>query len=648
MGDAESAVASTSAERRGEGTEHHRYGILLRPGDPLAPQPPNVKVALKLHQRAALHKATLMEKEGRAHYDVADPSPHLSDPYARRNIMFRGRFDIESSIGILADMVGYGKTLTALSIIANVPLDRIHRKTKDVYSYHHGHKYGHFTVTCDRPEETAGEIDGRLFIHTTLVVVPRGPVYVQWEKTVRQETNLKVLCVDSLPGIRKAMPPPGTPFEQLKAFLEGFDLVLVKSTALKTLMDYYTVPFQQEHPLQAFDRIMIDEAHDIISKMPIFGFRFIWLISATYKSLLCKGYGGKNIMSYAVRDIFVEERMNLAMLKGERDFVTQSFSVPPQQDMYYLCELPANLQAVHPFLNAGVQDRINANDIQGAIRELGGQHETESDIVAIVTRDLERDIRNKQQEIEFIQGLELGQEARDARTTTIQNELNRLQERRRCLMDRVSMLSEKTCSICYDNYSNPIILPCTHVFCGNCLLNWMRAGHVCPECRTPIQLRRLIAIVESKEDARPDASSAPEPARILSKDDTLMKLLTENPEGRFLVFSRCDHTFYRLVERLVREGISHAEMKGSTAMMMKTLQRFREGQLRVIMLNTMHAGSGIDISCATDVILFHSMGHDGVQAIGRAQRVGRTSTLRVHHLCYPNELEESQATAVNV
>ncbi len=57
-----------------------------------------------------------------------------------------------------------------------------------------------------------------------------------------------------------------------------------------------------------------------------------------------------------------------------------------------------------------------------------------------------------------------------------------------------------------------------------------------------------------------------------------------------------------------------------------------------ILLNTFHAGSGIDISFATDVIIFHSMGLYKTQAVGRAQRVGRTDKLFIHNLCYEQEM----------
>ena len=80
-------------------------------------------------------------------------------------------------------------------------------------------------------------------------------------------------------------------------------------------------------------------------------------------------------------------------------------------------------------------------------------------------------------------------------------------------------------------------------------------------------------------------------------------------------------------------------MKGSTSQMVRTLDRFRNGELKVILLNTYYAGSGIDISFATDVVIFHAMGTDRVQAIGRAQRQGRTSQLNIHTLCYPHEMD---------
>jgi SNF2 family DNA or RNA helicase len=125
----------------------------------------------------------------------------------------------------------------------------------------------------------------------------------------------------------------------------------------------------------------------------------------------------------------------------------------------------------------------------------------------------------------------------------------------------------------------------------------------------------------------------------MDKVDTLVHIISQKPNGKFLIFSRIDVAFYKIMAALEKECVTYAEIKGSTQTMMNTLERFRNGNLRVILLNTHHAGSGIDISCATDVIIFHNMKSAKVQAVGRAQRVGRTEPLHVHNLCYAHEME---------
>jgi SNF2 family DNA or RNA helicase len=128
-------------------------------------------------------------------------------------------------------------------------------------------------------------------------------------------------------------------------------------------------------------------------------------------------------------------------------------------------------------------------------------------------------------------------------------------------------------------------------------------------------------------------------AIIVSKEDQMIDIIKKKPEGRFLVFSRVDTTFGKLAHLLNSHSITHTEIKGSTTHMMRILDDFVAKRTRVIMLNTYHAGCGIDISSATDVIIYHSMPHEKIQAIGRAQRVGRTDQLTIHNLCFPNEMK---------
>jgi hypothetical protein len=457
-------------------------------------------------------------------------------------------------------------------------------------------------------------------------------VYVQWENAIKTQTTLKVLAIDNLHTIRKVMPPNTVTFEALKSFIEQYDIVLIKNTTFFTLNTYYS-----NHPtaFSAWARVMVDEAHDIIGKTPFVKFHFLWLISATYPALTHTAHGSRTNLLYAVRELFIHEYMNLILVKSVPEFVQQSFEVPDFVEHIYLCQLNRRLAAVQPFLTSSVLERVNANDIRGAIAELGGTSSTETDIVELVSKEIRKDIHNKEAEIHMYSTLMMDEDSRKQKIDSSRLELEKLKERLSSLIDRVTALDQKQCSICYDNMENPIMLDCTHVYCGKCIVGWMTTGNVCPTCRNPIRLKNLHAIVaqEDKQVCGP----GPKEMQIKSKEDTVIDVIRSKPDGKFLIFSRIDAAFWGIMEKLRSNGISFVEMKGSTSHMMRTLDSFRTGQVQVILLSTYHAGSGIDISCATDVILLHRMGTDRQQAIGRAQRQGRTTQLHVHSLLYPHE-----------
>lgn len=616
----------------------HVYGINIGADDPQHPQPDKIKIPLKPHQRACLHKAVVMEKTGKVYYNVDDPASFMDVRPYRRTATIRGQFHVQTNIGIMGDIVGFGKTFTALSLIASVPTNEIYEQKENVYSSFNRNHMGHFSATCERTTPDAVQLQ---YIRSTLVIVPRGPVFVQWERAIDSQTTLRRLSLDSLPTMRRVLPGPGTPPQRIKEFFEQYDIVLIKNTSMRTFLDFYNVPYQDQHPVTVWERIMVDEAHDILCKIPILCFKFLWLISATYQSILDRSYGTRSQLSFVARDVLTDERVNLCLVKGQEDFVKMSFDIPEPIEHYYMCNMQRELAAVHPFLSPNVQERLNANDIAGAIRELGGSDETESSLVTLVTREIEREISNKERERGYIESLDIGDEQREHRLMMVDTELTRLTEKRQLLIDRVSALSEKMCSICCENFHNPIMLACTHFFCGNCLIRWMRMGteKQCPECRAPINSQQLIAIVNQKSEASTSRVQTNAPK---SKEDTLMDII-RSKDGKFLVFTAIDAGFWSLMAKLTEARITFAEMKGTTSHMMRVLSDFKEGRIKVILLNTYYAGSGIDMSFASDVVLFHTMGVERIQAVGRAQRQGRTEPLHIHNLCYPHEMHQSNS-----
>jgi SNF2 family DNA or RNA helicase len=619
------------------------YGLEITSESPRCAQPEKIKKLLKPHQLACLYKATLMENIGTVNYNIVRNDDFSSEESYMENIK------VSTNIGILGDIVGYGKTLTALAIVAHNPTDNIHKNNLKTYSFYSSRAYNYLTAVC----EVKKAPDMRKMLNSTLIIVPKGPVYVQWEKTMKESTTLKYLAIDSLLFIKKNLPEFKNDNEdEIINYFNQYDVVLIKNTTLCKLIDAYNKT-HIENFINRWKRVIIDECHDIINKVNIFGYLYIWLISGTYENM-CRGISASSYTQYGnIKDVLKVHHMKYFLVKCNRDFVKESFSVPPIIEKYYLCKMSQYLKAIKNYISNNVLERINANDISGAIRELGGKNETEEGIVKLICEDMNKSIFNKQKEREYVSGLDIPDDVKENKLKVIDGDLAILEGKLKDLTERISEIDKKTCPICLDNIIHPIILDCTHIFCGACLINLFQHESLrnqvkkCPECRAEIKSTdKLTAIVPKKSEEDMSSSQYAENEGkyslvgngSLSKEDTLIEIIKNNSEGKFIVFSRVD-AFTKIMDLLRANNLTYDSLKGHTGHMMKVLENFRSGKTNVILLTTQYAGSGIEISCATDVVILHSMAVDKQQAIGRAQRVGRTCSLNVHNLCYEHEME---------
>ena len=621
------------------------YDIELDSNSLRSGQPNKIKKILKPHQLACLYKAIYMENVGSITYQNNSHNRNAN----LRNIP--NTIKISTNIGIIGDIVGYGKTLTALSIIAHNPLDNIHINTTKVHSFHSTKAYNYFTAVT----ENVNLPNLNNMINSTLIIVPRGPVYVQWEKTLKESTTLKYIAIEDLNFIKKHMPSVSNKENSERDiinYFNQFDVVLIKNTTLDRLLDYYS-----KYTLYSWKRIMIDECHDIINKIEIFDYLFIWLISGTYFNMCNKISSSSYSEYYNIKDILREDYINYILVKCDKDFVKESFKIPPIIEHYHLCKMSKYLKIIKKYINNSILDKINANDISGAIKDLGGKNETEEGIATLICADMNKNLSNKNKEREYICGLDILEENKTIRLKNIDNEIKIIEGKIKDLTERITEINTKICSICLDNVTQPIILECTHIFCGSCLFNFLNANTYnstnikkCPDCRAEIKsTENLTAIVSSKEDITNDIVHVEDNNKIgkgiLNKEDTLLEIIKNKPDGKFIVFSKVD-VFTKIIKLLVSNNITFAELKGNTAHMMNVLKDFKNGSINVILLTTQYAGYGIDINYATDVVIFHSMAVDKQQAIGRAQRVGRTNNLIVHNLCFEHELEDINTLSV--
>ena len=318
-------------------------------------QPSKIKKTLKPHQLACLYKAIYMENVGSITYRNRD-----------------AKIKISTNIGIIGDIVGYGKTLTALSIIAHNPLEKIHTNSVKVHSFHSAKAYNYFTAETENL--SLPNLD--TMINSTLIIVPRGPVYVQWEKTLKESTDLKYIAIEDLNYIKKNIPQLNNTngHREIIDYFNQFDVVLIKNTTLDRLLDYYNYPVRYSNNfIYNWKRIMIDECHDIINKIEIFNYMFIWLISGTYFNMCHKISSSSYSQYYNIKDILREDYINYILVKCNKDFVKESFKIPPIIEHYHLCKMSKYLKIIKKYINSSILDKINANDISGAIKDLVGR-----------------------------------------------------------------------------------------------------------------------------------------------------------------------------------------------------------------------------------------------------------------------------------
>lgn len=604
----------------------YEYGSEINELAPRSSQPDKVSVKLKPHQLACLYKAILMEKKGTINYSLSSSLIGNDE-----NTSIVNKMSVSTNVGILGDIVGYGKTITALSLIASSDINDIHLNDKMCVGYCNMKNYSHISYTTTNKNI----LPPKNIIQSTLVIVPRGPVYMQWLKTLKDSTTLKYLAVENLNYIRKHLPPNDKDEQEIMDFFGSYDVVLIKNTTLETLITYYASVRSSSltpiHFIKRWKRIMIDEAHDICNTTTLLYYEYLWLITGTYENLLYSIRSYRNIL-YHIRDAINYDTLSMLLVKGTKEFVKNSFKVPVPNEKYYLCKMPAHYNVIKNFVCASILEKINANDMAGAIKDLGGKMDTKDNIIELVSNEINRELQNKEREKAYVISLDIPTEAKASRIKLIENDIDVNKNKLDNLRQRISELNTKMCSICLCDIENPIILECTHSYCASCIVRWIERNLKCPECRIPIAMDKMISMVN-------EIKATPEPTNVIyNKIDTLLDIIANNPNGKILVFSKYDSGFVELMSILDAKNIKSSELKGNTSHMMKVLEQFKNGTIKVILLNTNFAGSGIDISYATDVVIFHSMGLAKHQAIGRAQRVGRNDTLNIHYLCYEHEM----------
>ena len=599
----------------------------LTPESPTAKQPEKIKTEMKLHQLAALNYCTSIEEDKKINID---------------NKYF------ETSIGIIGDKVGSGKSLTALSIIANKP---ILRKTLDKQWTN-----GYINVSQKHNDIS--------YIDINVIVVPHGLIK-QWTNYIKNDTILKYVVVNTAKTIK--------PFKEDINKLRDYEVVLVSSTRYNELSDLLCPNYYTHLKVS---RVFIDETDSI--KIPAcrkMYASFYWFITSSYKNLLhpdgevryTNGAGQySNYYNYHdgftdrvvlngveckgfVRDVLRQlysldnDIMKQIIVKNSNSFVESAFAIPKPNIIKLICKNPITLNILNNLINNDILSYINAGDVQGAIEKINCTKVNENNLIKTFTEELDISIANKK--IEYDMKLQMTYSSENAKKISlerIQEKIQELESKKEAIKERIK--ENKVCSICYDKAENLTIPACCNgSFCFQCISLWLAQKSTCPLCRQNITMDKMVIVTDknNKEEKTKE--------ELLDKISQVKEIISNklNDESKLLIFSEHNNSFTEIYSFLEASNKSYSKVMGHSSTINNIVNNFKldnnhEKSISTLLLNSRYFGSGLNLENATDLIIFHNMSKELTQqVVGRAQRPGRKTPLNIYMLCNENEAFES-------
>lgn len=623
----------------------------LNDDSPTATQPSNINITLRPHQLTLLNHCKALE-DGEVVVPTRSMPSNISSTPSTTNISCK----MKTRIGIIADKVGSGKSNVVLSLIA-CDEDAPVMTTSITSTYTYG--LNNITLTVQQEKQMC---------NINILVIPHNLVS-QWTGYIKSffKTPIKYLIVSKT----KHMEPLTI------TSIRDYRLIVVTSTFYPGLVNLL-----RRSEIQV-KRAMYDEVDSMsISTSDIIDASFYWFVTASYFNLIHpRGHGRYDRTSN--RYVVVAEGMraggfikalfsnlqasgapvpnrhvtNLIVAKNRDAYVDASISLPAIQLQYIKCKTPRAINILDGIVDRHIIQCLNSGDIEGAIHFVNPTHcSSQDNIINILLEKYTKSLHNVKTMIDYVTNhMQYDTE------TQRQHELERLNKKQTDFLAKVNSITLRikdtdTCCICYDTISNKTIVNCCmNSYCFKCISTWVSQRHSCPLCKERIDIEKFF-VVRNNHDATEGSSSAVNVHEV--EDDTkpnesfdkmknltnVIKMINEtHPDNKVLIFSMNEGIFDKIQDILIDMNRSFKTLKGTNMSISNTVSKYKMGDLNTLLVNPENYGSGLNLENTTDMIMLHKFDSEiEKQVIGRAQRYGRTSSLRVWYLLYENEMSSIQ------
>ena len=448
-------------------------------------------------------------------------------------------------------------------------------------------------------------------------------------------------------------------FDMLLSKIDTINLLVVTSTFYKKVALLFIEKNMHVNRV-AFDEV--DSANTPNARgIPC---NFNWFITASYKNVInpySRWYYHDDSTYYLtasgitnngfVKNIFANITRNShnvdnavidgIIVKNEDAYIDMSFSLPEVIRSHIICRNSIEIDILKDVINQNILHCLNAGDVKGAISYLNQSNvDTEDNIIYHVKKDLDIKLSNLKANLDYAYNLiYLNDAVKEKNIARIIKDKEEVEIKIKLVTERIK--ENNTCIICYNEINNKCITNCCkNSFCFKCITTWCVQKSSCPLCKTNINLKENIFIVNENNELDDNVHAGYVDLKY-SKYENLKILLgkSKKENRKILIFSEYDNSFKNIKEVIKSHNIAYAQLKGNAINnIVSKYKDTSENGIDILLVNSRAYGSGLNLENTTDVILFHRFDLEiEKQIIGRAQRPGRKNPLNVWYLLHEDE-----------
>lgn len=511
----------------------------------------------------------------------------------------------KSSIGILGDKVGSGKSFVIIELIRQMKL----QPHGDSSNYSNTRSVGlnHIVIKSQRPFKV---------VNTSIIVIPHNLV-CQWEKYLIMFGGLKYRIINTQRKVANT-----ASIDEI----HNYDIIVIAAPIFNQ--------FSIHHSDVLFKRVFFDEADIMnIPNCAKIHCEFTWFVTASYNNLVYpKGHATWNAtkQKYMVVSVGIKNRGYISnlftdlYLKMSPEFikclviktedgldVNVAFDIHPPEAHVLTCSTNKPSQLYHSY-----------ND----------------DIMTSILANLDDDNNDAALQL-------LDASVKDTQDNIINKILENQGHPSEHLQDNIrNRIKDATvCNICLNSVCHQTIAShcCQNSFCFKCIVQWLNVKQVCPCCMKDLHLPSMAVVVSPSISRTHDHSNennfALKELDFNKNKDKLGnfsvlvdKISKHGSKRKTLVFSAYQESFQQIAKVLEYRRLKYDILRGTGPQLKRIVNSYKSGPTDFLLLDASNFGCGLNLEDTSDIVFLHQFSEDVTnQVIGRAQRQGRKGKLNV-------------------